>query len=97
MDLLTTDDRLHRIEVLLERLLNRQMEKEHYSVEEFAALVNRRPFTVRQWCNLGRINAEKSFTRTGACNLWTISHEEFRRFQREGLLPGWKGAQARSN
>jgi hypothetical protein len=24
--------------------------KSHYSVEEFAQQVNRRPFTVREWC-----------------------------------------------
>ena len=87
MDVLIADDRLQRIEEMLERLLKRQMEKAHYTVEEFAGLVNRRPFTVRQWCNLGRIKAEKSLTRTGACTVWAISHDEYLRFQREGLLP----------
>ena len=87
MDVLTADERLQRIEEKLERLLSRQSEKAHYTVEEFAKLVHRRSFTVRQWCNLGRINAEKAMTRSGPCTLWSISHEEFLRFQKEGLLP----------
>lgn len=61
--------------------------KSHYSVEEFAQQVSRRPFTVREWCRLGRIHATKSMTRSGAATLWVISHEELERFRREGLLP----------
>jgi hypothetical protein len=59
----------------------------HYSVEEFARQVNRRPFTVREWCRLGRINASKSMTQSGPTTQWVISHEELERFRREGLLP----------
>lgn len=61
--------------------------KRHYSVEEFAKEVDRRPFTVREWCRLGRINASKSMTQSGPALLWVISHEELERFRREGLLP----------
>jgi hypothetical protein len=61
--------------------------KLHYSVDEFAEEVNRRPFTVREWCRLGRINAGKSLTQSGPATLWVISHEELERFRREGLLP----------
>lgn len=61
--------------------------KSHYSVDEFAKEVNRRPFTVREWCRLGRINASKSMTQSGPATLWVISHEELERFRREGLLP----------
>ena len=61
------NDRLGRIERLLEALLDRSVVKSHYSVEEFADIVTRAPFTVRQWCNEGRIHAEKSMTRSGSC------------------------------
>ena len=59
----------------------------HYSVEEFARQVNRRPFTVREWCRLRRIHASKSMTKSGPATLWVISHAELERFRREGLLP----------
>jgi hypothetical protein len=66
---------------LLERM------QSHYSVEEFAALVKRAPFTVREWCRLGRLNAEKSMTQAGPSSVWTIPASELDRFRREGLLP----------
>jgi hypothetical protein len=81
------EDRLERIERMLQQLLDRSSVKSHYAVEEFGVLVKRAPFTVRQWCNEGRIKAEKSMTRSGSCSRWVISHEEYERFQREGLLP----------
>lgn len=61
--------------------------KRHYSVEEFAKEVKRRPFTVREWCRLGRIKASKSMTQSGPALLWVIGHEELERFRRDGLLP----------
>jgi hypothetical protein len=81
------DERLERIERMLQQLVDRTTIKSHYTVEEFAALVKRATFTVRQWCNEGRIHAEKSMTRSGLCSKWIISHQEYERFQREGLLP----------
>ena len=66
------------------------LESRHYSIKEFASLpgVNRSAFTVREkWCNDGRINAQKSMTRAGAFLTWVISHKEYLRFKREGLLP----------
>ena len=82
-----TEDRLGRIEHLLRQLVDRSVVKSHYTVEEFAVLVKRAPFTVRQWSNEGRIRAAKSMTRSGSCSRWSISHDEYERFQREGLLP----------
>ncbi len=81
------EERLLRIERLLQQLVDRSIIKSHYTVEEFAGLVKRAVFTVRQWCNEGRIHAEKSRTRSGSCSRWVISNEEFERFSREGLLP----------
>jgi hypothetical protein len=74
-------------ELLRKVMKDSAVRKEFYTVEEFAALVGRKKFTVRQWCNLGLIAARKSFTRSGPCNLWAISHEEYLRYQREGLRP----------
>jgi hypothetical protein len=87
MSVVDSTELLERLEQKLEALLQREVAKAYYTVDEFATLVGRRPFTVRQWCNLGRINAERSMTQTGPSLRWAISHEEYLRFQREGLLP----------
>ncbi len=79
--------RLSNIETLLYQLLDRTVVKSHYSVEEFSKLVKKAPFTVRQWCNEGRINAEKTMTQSGSTTRWAISHKEFERYSQEGLLP----------
>ena len=79
--------RLERIEGLLRENMNRAVVKSHYSVEEFGKVVGRMPFTVRQWCNEGRIRAEKSMTQSGSSSRWVISHQEYERYNREGLLP----------
>ena len=60
------NDRLDRIECLLQQLVDRSTIKSHYTVEEFAGMVKRATFTVRQWCNEGRIHAEKSIMRSGS-------------------------------
>jgi hypothetical protein len=58
-----------------------------YTVEEFSAQVKREPFTVREWCRHGRINAERCLQRCGPVRQWRISHGELERFRRDGLLP----------
>lgn len=60
--------------------------KESYTVEEVAERANRRPFTVRQWCNKGQIKAEKIHGR-GRQGEWRIPHEEVGRLQGEGPHP----------
>jgi hypothetical protein len=82
---MTLDERLTRIEAMLAVLVEAQQVREWYSVEEFARLVGRSEFTCREWCRLGRIAAEKKVSGRGAYSAWAISHEEFERFQREGL------------
>jgi hypothetical protein len=79
-------ERLEKIEALLEVLVERQTIKDWYSVEEFARLVSKAEFTVREWCRRGRIHAEKKYNGRGAHASWVISHNEFLRYQREGLL-----------
>ena len=80
------EDRLSKIENLLLVLIERQQRKEWYEVEEFARLVGKAPFTVREWCRGSRIFAEKRRSGRGAYPQWCISHTEFERYQREGLL-----------
>jgi hypothetical protein len=61
--------------------------KDYYSVDQAAQSLERRPFTVREWCRLKRINAEKRKTGRGRSTEWVISHVELLRIQKEGLLP----------
>jgi hypothetical protein len=84
---MTVEERLEKMEAMLEALLNRDRVREWYSVEEFARIVGRAEFTCREWCRHRRINAEKKDSGRGAYASWAISHAELLRFQREGLLP----------
>lgn len=79
--------RLDRIEGMLATLVERQTIRDYYSTDEFARLVSKAEFTVREWCRLGRIPAEKRRSGRGAHSAWAISHEELMRYQKEGLLP----------
>ena len=77
-------ERLDRIEKLL---VEQKTVKDWYTTEEFAERVGKAEFTVREWCRLGRIRAEKSKSGRGAHSAWVISQSEIKRIQREGLLP----------
>jgi hypothetical protein len=81
------DERLIRIERMLSVLVERQTLKDFYEADEFAKLAGKAPFTVREWARLGRIRAEKRRSGRGAFGSWVISHAEWLRYQREGLLP----------
>ncbi|MHB1426497.1 MAG: helix-turn-helix domain-containing protein [Gemmataceae bacterium] len=83
----TIDERLERIEAMLSVLVEQKTVREWYTTDQFAQLVGRSEFTVREYCRRGRINAEKRRSGRGAHPAWVISHEELQRFQREGLLP----------
>lgn len=80
-------DRLARIEQQLTALLERSTSKEYYEIEEFARLVGKAPFTVREWARLGRIHGLKKGSGRGKHQSWAIPHDELLRYQREGLLP----------
>ena len=79
--------RLQRIESMLSALLEREQTKEFYSTREVAALLGKAEFTVREWCRLGRVLAEKRPCGRGVSKEWMISHDELQRIQNEGLLP----------
>jgi hypothetical protein len=81
------EDRLSRIEAMLETLIERQAVKDYYTPEEFARIVGREAFTCREYCRLGRIRAQKKASGRGKHASWVIAHAELIRFQRDGLLP----------
>jgi hypothetical protein len=85
LDDLTT--RLTRIEQAIELLVRERTIKEWYSTAEVAKLLGRAEFTVREWCRLGRVKAEKKQCGRGVASEWIISHEELTRVRNEGLLP----------
>ncbi|HMF11674.1 MAG TPA: helix-turn-helix domain-containing protein [Gemmataceae bacterium] len=87
-------ERLGRIEAdmaqlkaLVTQLVEREKVRDWYSTEEAANFLGRAEFTVREWCRLGRVKAEKRMSGRGAHAAWVISHDELQRYQREGLLP----------
>ncbi|QDT91723.1 MerR family transcriptional regulator [Gimesia algae] len=61
--------------------------KEWYSPKEVAELLGKVPFTVQEWCRLGRVNARKRPTGRGDAKEWEISREEVDRITNHGLLP----------
>jgi transposase len=78
---------LQAVKAMLAVLVERQTVKHFYSTDEIAKLLCKAEFTVREWCRLGRIRAEKKHSGRGAHASWVISHAELLRYQREGLLP----------
>jgi hypothetical protein len=88
---MTTDtdfvERLERIETLLQSLVEQRTIKEWYTTTEVARIVGKAEFTVREWCRLGRVRAQKKKCGRGISSEWIISHEELTRVRNEGLLP----------
>lgn len=80
-------ERLGRIEVLVAAIAAHQALRDWYSVEQFAALVGLAPFTVRKYCREGRLEASKRNVPRGRTSEWVISHKEYLRYQKDGLLP----------
>ncbi|TWU44912.1 hypothetical protein Q31b_00830 [Novipirellula aureliae] len=79
--------RLDRIEILLSTLIEQEQAKEYYTTAEVAKMLQRAEFTVREWCRLRRVLAEKRACGRGRAKEWIISHEELDRIRNEGLLP----------
>lgn len=84
--------RLERIEAALRLLVRERTIKNWYTTTEVASLIGRAEFTVREWCRLRRIHAEKRACGRGLSHEWIISHAELTRFRNEGLLPLTKHA-----
>ncbi|TWT43480.1 hypothetical protein [Botrimarina hoheduenensis] len=62
-------------------------ERAYYSVPEFAARVERGEYTVREWCRMARIHAEKCESGRGEAKSWKIPAAELQRYRDHGLLP----------
>jgi hypothetical protein len=84
---MTMEERLEKIEAMLGVLLAQQAVREWYEIEEFARLVNKAAFTVREWARNSRIRAAKKLSGRGAYARWVVPHAELLRYQKEGLLP----------
>ena len=83
---MTLEERLEKIEAMLFVLVERQIAREWYSTHEFAKTVGKAEFTIREYCRLGRLRAEKRQSGRGSYPQWVLSHAELERYQREGLL-----------
>jgi len=80
-------ERLDRIEAMLAQIIDQKTTKEYYSTSEVAKILGKAEFTVREWCRLERIWAEKRQCGRGNKPEWKIHHEELSRIKNEGLLP----------
>jgi len=83
---MTLEERLEKIEAMLVVLVERQQAREWYTTQEFAEAVGKAEFTIREYCRLGRLRAEKRQSGRGKYPQWVLSNDELLRFQREGLL-----------
>ena len=81
------EERLEKIEAMLVVLVERQAVREWYTTEQMAELLGKSEFTVREYCRLFRLNAEKRVSGRGKYPQWVVSHNEYLRYQKEGLLP----------
>ena len=83
----TLDEIREMVAEVRDLLVNQKPVKEYYGVGEVAERLQKAEFTVREWCRLRRINAEKRRTGRGRSTEWVISHAELLRIEKEGLLP----------
>ena len=80
----TIDDVMQLLRSLVSKLDGNQgpADKQFFTVNEAAAIVKRRPFTVREWCRLSRLQSQKD-----AEGNYRISADELRHYQNHGLRP----------
>jgi hypothetical protein len=79
--------RLAQIESSIGMFVHQQPAKKFYTTAEVATILDRAEWTVREWCRLGRVHAEKRPCGRGTSQEWIVSREELERIQNEGLLP----------
>lgn len=79
--------RLERIETALRSLTEQRQVQDWYDTQAAANILGRSPYSVREWCRLGRVQAEKRSCGRGRSKEWMISHEELMRIRSQGLLP----------
>ena len=81
------EEALIKIESLLRVVTEQRVIKDWYATKEVAELLEKKEYTVREWCRLGRINCKKVAGGRGNEGEWRICHEELLRIQNQGLLP----------
>lgn len=79
--------RLDRIEQMLAVLVQAKVVKDWYTTAEIAEMLDRDPYTVREWARLGRIRADKRAGGRGKAKEWMVSRGELDRIRNHGLLP----------
>jgi len=80
-------ERLERIETQLAALIGQRQVQEWYDTATAAGILGKSAYSVREWCRLGRVRAEKRTCGRGTAKEWMISHEELMRIKSKGLLP----------
>jgi hypothetical protein len=80
-------ERLDRIETKLSALIEQRQIQEWYDTTTAAEILGKAPYSVREWCRLGRVRAEKRACGRGTSKEWMISHDELMRIKAQGLLP----------
>ena len=80
-------ERLDRIEAALAMLIEQRQVQDWYDTKTVAEILGKSPYSVREWCRLGRVRAEKRPCGRGASKEWMINHDELTRIKSEGLLP----------
>ena len=74
-------------QTLLQRLRETERRQDWYSTADVAKLIGKAEYTVREWCRLGRVRAEKRACGRGRSAEWMIADAELERYRSEGLLP----------
>lgn len=80
-------EKLNKIESQLSDLIEERTVQEWYDTKAAGEILGRSAYSVREWCRLGRVRAEKRACGRGSAKEWMISNEELRRIRAEGLLP----------
>ncbi len=80
-------ERLEHIEAAMRSLTEQPQVQKWYDTATAAKLLGKSPYSVREWCRLARVRAEKRACGRGRSKEWMIAHEELMRIKAEGLLP----------
>jgi hypothetical protein len=87
-EILARLDRLDaRVSQWLDLLVAQRAVKDWYTTAEITKILGKAEFTVREFCRLGRVRAEKRPCGRGKSQEWIVSHDELTRLRNDGLLP----------
>jgi Helix-turn-helix domain len=76
-----------RLVEIMELLLDQKTVKDWYTTAEVGEILGKSDYTVREWCRLGRVAAQKRACGRGTASEWIVSHAELTRLRNEGLRP----------